>query len=422
MIHTLERFQKKTIGVIGDLILDRYTFGHTKRVSPEAPVPVLSVAKEEKKAGGAGNVALNLLALGMNVKLMSRVGSDPAGEELRDLLSQATIDCSFILPDTAYTTSVKNRFIAASQQLLRVDSETVEPLSQEQEARFLASLPSWLEGVDTIALSDYAKGFLTDRLIAQVIAQANALGKQVIVDPKSTDFRKYKGAHLIKPNYQEALMAVPQSERTLEKAARWIQGELHIPHVMITRSEEGISLYSPQEGLRHFPVLAKKEVRDGTGAGDTVLACLTAALASNISIEEAIPLANTFASIGVERVGCAVISFNDLAFRLLHQNPTGKILTWKAFETAHGAFSQKELCLFFLPPLHALHLDSLKTLTAKASQLPDTALAIAFIQESSPDDCIIELLSSVDSLDWVVFDAPHDVVQARFCGQRECWV
>lgn len=412
-LHALEKFQPKTIGLIGDVILDTYTFGSTKRVSPEAPVPVLSVQKEEKKAGGAGNVALNLLALGMNVKLMARVGDDAAGREVRRLLSEAHVDCTYLLSDPSSITSVKNRFIASSQQLLRVDNERTEKVSDTLEARFLNSLDEWLQGVDIVAISDYAKGLLTDRLLEELIGRARAHKKSVLIDPKGNDFRKYSGATLIKPNYQEALMAVPQSERTLERAIEWIQREVGVSHVMVTRSEEGISLYSVKEGLRHYPVRSKKEVRDGTGAGDTVLACLTAALASNLTLDEAVPLANTFASIGIERLGCAVISLHELASRLLDQNPTGKTISWKAFAKAHSALSMKELCFFSISS-HDLHVDALKRIRKQTRSLSGSQIAIVLIQEEKPDEHVLELIAAFDSIHWVVWGAKQEEAHALF--------
>jgi D-beta-D-heptose 7-phosphate kinase/D-beta-D-heptose 1-phosphate adenosyltransferase len=412
-LHALTKFQKKTVGLIGDVILDTYTFGQTKRVSPEAPVPVLSVVREEKKAGGAGNVALNLLSLGMHVKLMARVGSDRAGDEVLDLLSKSSVDCTHLLCDSTYTTSVKNRFIASSQQLLRVDNEKADPLSEEQENLFCRSLDAWLKDVDIVAISDYAKGLLTDRLLFQVITKAKASGKIVIVDPKGVDFRKYKGAHIIKPNYQEALLAVPQSERTLEKAALWIQDSIDVAHVMITRSEDGISLFSKREGFRHFPVHSR-EVRDGTGAGDTVLAFLAAALASDLTIEEAVPLANTFASIGIERLGCAVISLHDLAGRLLDQNPTGKIISWNAFEIAQSAFVQKELYFHSIPSSHGLQIETLKQLRSGTRTVPPSGVSIALIQEEDPEEHSLELIAGFDSIRWVVWGAKLGDVKRRF--------
>lgn len=416
-IHALEKIQKKTIGLIGDVILDTYTFGHTKRVSPEAPVPVLSVSREEKKAGGVGNVALNAQALGMKVKLMARVGFDTAGAEVRSLLSQAHVDCSFVFCDPNYTTSVKNRFIASAQQLLRVDHETVTMLSAEQEELFTRSLDEWMSDVDLIAISDYAKGLLTDRMISTVISKAKKKGTTVIVDPKGNDFKKYTGATLIKPNYQEALMAVPLSERTLEKAAVWIHDAIGVEHVMITRSEEGISLYSKKEGLRNFPVQSR-EVRDVTGAGDTVLACLTAAMASNLTLDEAIPLANTSASLAIERIGCAEISMHDITTRLLDQNPTGKILSWKAFELAKEAFHQEELCFFTLTSSKTLHVDSLKRLMKQASSLPKSHRTVVLFQEESPDEHTLELIAGFDPVKWVVWGVSTEEVRTRFPSAR----
>lgn len=408
-LQTLEKLTNKTIALIGDLILDRYTYGSTFRVSPEAPVPVLSITKQEMKAGGAGNVALNLRSLGMNVRLMSRLGCDQAGDDVLGLLKAEDIDCSSVLCDDTYMTSAKTRFIASSQQLLRVDQEVTSKLSPEQERLFLDTLNSFLSGVDLVAISDYAKGLLTNELLSAIISKARAKGIFVIVDPKGADFMKYRGASLIKPNFMEAINAVPPSDRVLEKAAPWIAKNADIGHVMVTKSEQGIFLYTAKEGLRHFPVV-QREVRDSTGAGDTVLATLASSLASGLSLDESIHLANLSGSIVVERVGCAAISKEDLAKRLLDHNPTGKILSLSAFLAAASVFSTCTTRFFVLPSSRDVSLDMLKRLRRKAKEPSSATVKVVLFEDNNPEEHTLEIVSGMEPIHWVVYGADQSYI------------
>lgn len=399
-LQTLEKLNTKTIALIGDVILDRYTFGVTHRVSPEAPVPVLSITKQDMKAGGAGNVALNLRSLGMNVRLMSRLGHDQSGDDVLQLLQAAGVDCSYCLREESYMTSLKTRFIASSQQLLRVDHEVSTPLAQKQERLFLDALDSYLQGVDILAVSDYAKGLLTNSLLREVIRKAKAQDIFVIVDPKGNDFTKYRGADLIKPNFSEAMSAVPSSERVLEKASLWISNSNDISHVLITKSEEGCYLYNPQCGFRHFPVI-QREVRDCTGAGDTALAALAAALASKIPLDEAIRLANLSSSLVVEKVGCAAISKDELALRLLDHNPTGKILPWSSFQVVSSLFDRENALFYRMPPSKEITLSLLKKL--RHQSLHKKKAQIILFQDNEPEEHTLELIAGIDAISWVVY-------------------
>ena len=403
-IQTLQKLAPKTIAVIGDLILDRYTFGTACRVSPEAPVPVLSITKEESKAGGAGNVALNLRSLGMHVRLMGRLGRDQAGKELTSLLDAKGVDCSFCLEDSSYKTSVKNRLIASSQQLLRVDQEVTGPIQFEQESLLLENLDRFLQGVHLIAISDYAKGLLSPTFLRAIIDRAKALGIFVVVDPKGGQFSKYRGADLIKPNFKEAMEAVPPSERDLEKAAKWICEHVEIEHVIITKSEHGIYLYTKKEGFRHFPAL-QREVRDSTGAGDTVLATIAAALASGCALDESLCLSNLAGSITVEKIGCANVSKEEMAHRLLDRNPTGKVLSWEQFQAVSSTFEHEPLSFLHFHSSHKVTLDELKALRTKALSLRENGLTIVLFEDREVDEHTIELIAGLDSIDWVVYGA-----------------
>jgi len=309
-------FEQKRILVAGDFMLDVYTIGDVQRISPEAPVPVLRVADESRRPGGAGNAILNLVSLGMEVVALGRVGSDDGGTHFIEALTDEGVDVSGITRDPNFQTPLKNRMIAAGQQLVRIDYETPTTLSSELEKQICASFPSLLEGVDMVAISDYAKGFLTVPLLSELIDQARARNIPVIVDPKGRDFLRYRGATIIKPNLSEAVAAAGLGvEATLEEVARQILNEVVIETLMVTRSREGISIFTGDERQDYSAKV--HEIKDVTGAGDTVLAVVTAALANQMGLSEAAELANVAAGIAIERIGCARISLADLTSRLV---------------------------------------------------------------------------------------------------------
>ncbi|MFZ0565363.1 MAG: bifunctional ADP-heptose synthase [Chlamydiales bacterium] len=307
-------FQKKTILVIGDLLLDAYTIGEVQRISPEAPVPVMRVSHKKYLPGGAGNVMLNLVSLGMEVKAVGRIGCDEGGDLFLKALAQEPIHTDWIIQDPKFQTPIKNRMIASGQQLLRVDYERASALNEAHHQMLVENLPHLLEDVDGIAISDYSKGFLTPSLLASLIDEANTREIPVITDPKGIDFHKYRGSTLLKPNLLEAKAAARLGEQaSLDQIAQHLLNEVDIEALMITRSKEGISLFTPQQGRRDFPTYIH-EVKDVTGAGDTVLAVVTAGITNKISLEEISLLANRAAGLAIEQVGCARISQEDLKY------------------------------------------------------------------------------------------------------------
>jgi len=313
----MDCIQRKKILVIGDFLLDVYTFGEVVRISPEAPVPVLCVTHESRRPGGAGNAILNLISLGMEVLAVGRVGNDVGGSTFLQAMANEGVDTRGILCDPSFQTPVKNRMIAAGQQIVRIDYEKPTPLCQQLEKELVALLPKLLNGVHMVAISDYAKGLLTPSLLGQVICASKERDIPVVVDPKGLDFHRYQGATLIKPNYSEAVGAAGLGmEATLDDVAARILHNVDIETLMITRSKEGISVFDRQGGREDFPAQVH-EVKDVTGAGDTVLAIITAALANRLSIAEAAKLANIAAGIAIERIGCARISLADLSARLI---------------------------------------------------------------------------------------------------------
>jgi D-glycero-beta-D-manno-heptose-7-phosphate kinase len=325
LASTLSRLNSVKVLVVGDFLLDTYTIGKARRISPEAPVAIVHVQQEEHRPGGSGNVVLNLLSLGAEVVPLGRVGNDWAGQVLVEALEKEGVNTNALIVQERYQTPVKNRIIAENQQIVRVDREQTAALLEYLEQQIIESLPSLLQEIKVVAISDYGKGFLTPTLLGELIAMARAQGCIIIVDPKGSDFQKYKGVTYIKPNLSEAYLAAGlPSHAALENVAKKILETTQADRLMITRSEAGISLFDFNGQRFDFPVHIR-EVKDVTGAGDTVLAMLTYALANGLSDAEAAHLCNIAAGIAIEHIGCARVTLSDLAQRLLERDINNKI-------------------------------------------------------------------------------------------------
>lgn len=327
MVRLAGMFSKlmpKKILTVGDLMLDKYTKGSVSRVSPEAPVVILKTESEEYKPGGAGNVVLNLKALGADVALLGRVGKDFAGKELEKLLSSSEVDL-FLQTQEGYLTPLKNRLIAGGQQLLRIDSEDNTLLPAFLEKKIIEEIPQLVSLVDAVAISDYKKGFLSTSIIQALIKAAEEREIPLVVDPKGVDFSKYYGAFAIKPNLKEAYEAAKLSrEEPLEKVAEVLLKETACKFLFITRSEDGVSLFDEKGKRQDFPTFPK-EVIDSTGAGDTFLATLTFALANGMGAALSAEVGNLAAGIAVEQLGCVGVTLSQLAQSLLKYDIGSKI-------------------------------------------------------------------------------------------------
>jgi rfaE bifunctional protein kinase chain/domain len=300
-------FGDSRVLVVGDVMLDRYWFGDVSRISPEAPVPVVLVGRTEERPGGAANVARGVAALGAHCDLLSVTGQDEAGDRLEQLLQAEGVN-TILHRDPSIDTTVKLRVIGRQQQLLRIDFET-QP-SHEVLLTKLGGFASLLSSVDLVILSDYGKGGL--RHIEAMIEQCRRAGKPVLVDPKGDDYRRYRGATLLTPNKSEFRQVAGRwkSDVDLAEKAEKLRRELNLDALLVTRSEEGMTLY--QEGLvTHEPARAR-EVFDVSGAGDTVIATLGVALASGVSLKDAVRLANRAAGIVVGKLGTAVVTRDEL--------------------------------------------------------------------------------------------------------------
>lgn len=303
----LERLSEVRLLVVGDVMLDRYWFGDVSRISPEAPVPVVKVERMEERLGGAANVARNAAALGSVSALLSVVGDDEAGRTLARLLDEGQIDASLHV-DREIDTTVKLRVIGRQQQLLRIDFETF-PSHEVLQAK-LADFERRVVQADVVILSDYGKGGLTH--IAEMIRIARSHDKPVLVDPKGDEWGKYAGATVITPNRSELREVVGRwsSDEELAVKARKLRGELGLEALLVTRSEEGMTLFADE--TYHQPAQAR-EVFDVSGAGDTVIATLAVMIAAGAEWAEAIRVANLAAGIVVGKLGTAVVSREELA-------------------------------------------------------------------------------------------------------------
>lgn len=297
--------------IVGDVMLDRYWFGNVERISPEAPVPIVHVQRTEERPGGAANVARNVAALGGQATLLSVVGDDEAGRSLASLLETENVKTHFH-KDAQLPTTVKLRVIGRQQQLMRIDFET--PPSREVLEDKLGDFESLVDSVNVVILSDYGKGSLTH--VAKMIDAAKRHGKPVLVDPKGDDYAKYAGATLLTPNRSEFREVVGRWKDETELAAKAAQlrEKLHLDALLVTRSEEGMSLFTAGTAT-HEPTQAR-EVFDVSGAGDTVIATLGLMLAAGVNMADAMRIANRAAGVVVGKLGTATVTRNELGAAL----------------------------------------------------------------------------------------------------------
>ncbi len=310
----IERMAGLKLLVIGDVMLDHFIYGSVERISPEAPIPVLKVEREARMLGGAGNVARNATALGGRVSLIATVGDDEAGRAVMHLVGAEGQLSGSLLVLPARPTTVKMRFVAQGQQLLRSDHEDCAPITSDIERRLLEAIDSEVREADAVVISDYAKGTISPRIAQRAIDAARKAGKPVIVDTKTSDIQAFRGANLLTPNARElsALTGLPvQSDLDVETASAKLIGDLQLSGVVVTRAERGMSVIAQGGKALHLAAEAR-EVFDVSGAGDTVLATLALALGAGAPLGEAATLANVAAGIVVGKSGTAVVEADEL--------------------------------------------------------------------------------------------------------------
>ena len=397
LIQSFKKLESIRALVLGDFMIDRYIFGSIDRISPEAPVPIMHVKEESSRPGGAGNVALNLVALGAKVGIIGVVGKDYHGRGLCTLLEKEGIDCSFFFLEEALSTIIKSRLIAGSQHIIRLDEEKVVPLSLELEEKIVSAFENIVSSFDIVAFSDYHKGFFTPSLLKRLISIARVKGVSIIVDPKGDDFTKYRGVFTLKPNLKEAYLAskLPKTAPLSEVASTLIE-QAGLEQLIITRSEKGISLFKKDGTQLDFPVRAQ-EVVDVTGAGDTVLATLLFALANGLNLEESIELSNIASSIAVSRLGCAHITQKELAKRLLEESTENKIFEeHHLFPLMQALEGERHIVLSIenLNRFNLQHLDYIREL----KEIHGGAKTLVYIGQRD----LASLLSSFKEIDYLI--------------------
>lgn len=405
----LPDFKNVSILVIGDCMLDRYWFGNTDRISPEAPVPVLKINTADNRPGGAGNVALNIAALGGNVTLLGVIGQDEAGDALRQQLDEKNVHPDFCIAKSQ-STIIKLRIISKKQQLIRLDFE--EKLVSHQSALLLEKFKSHLPQTDLVIISDYNKGTLPDPHV--FIEAARKQNVKVLVDPKRNNFHIYRGASILTPNMKEFESVVGGCERENEMIAkaRALLKEHHIDNILVTRGELGMTYISP-DVVEHFPAFAK-EIFDVTGAGDTVIGTLGVSLAAGTTYETAAALANLAASLVVGKFGAAHVRGQELQAVL-----TEKTISDKGIVDDHALISavteakkQGKKIVFTNGCFDVLHIGHVRYLQM-AKQLGDY-LIVAVNEDASikqlkgparpinPLEHRMAVLAGLNAVDWVV--------------------
>jgi D-beta-D-heptose 7-phosphate kinase/D-beta-D-heptose 1-phosphate adenosyltransferase len=298
--------------VIGDLMIDHYLWGSCSRISPEAPVQVINVARESSVLGGAGNVINNLHTLGAKVDVISTIGDCNNADLLKQLLATIKVDSQYLIEQVGRITSKKSRIIASGQQVVRYDAESTDEISKDSQNQILATFKRIIKDYELILLSDYGKGVLTKPLTQSLIQTANQHNKKILIDPKGLDYKKYAGAYLLTPNKKEASEATKihiKDDKSLEKAITQLKKNCDLTVSLITLSEQGVAIFD--NTLRTYPTVAR-EVFDVTGAGDTILASLGFTLSCGLDIDECVKFSNLAAGVVVGKIGSATATLDEI--------------------------------------------------------------------------------------------------------------
>jgi D-beta-D-heptose 7-phosphate kinase/D-beta-D-heptose 1-phosphate adenosyltransferase len=322
LIPLVERLKETQILCVGDLMLDHYIYGRVERISPEAPVPVLHIEREERTLGGAGNVLRNLHSLGVSTCFVSVTGTDPAGREVARMVAGLGNAEAHVLAERGRITTLKTRYVAGTQQLLRADQESVSPLPEDLRTDLVKIVADALPHYKVIVLSDYAKGVLSGGTAAEIVAVAKALGSIVVVDPKGHDYSIYRGADVLKPNRPELAAATKMPVSTDEEvviAARSLIAAHGFGALLVSCGKDGMLVVEPAGEPLKLAAEAR-EVFDVSGAGDTVVSVMAAALGAGASLADAARLANAAAGIVVGKVGTAVVESTELEAGLLNSD------------------------------------------------------------------------------------------------------
>lgn len=426
----LEGLGSPRVVIVGDLILDRYMIGDVTRISPEAPIPVLAVKSNELRLGGAGNVAANLLAMEASVEVIGVVGDDGLGRSMAGIFEAQGAGVKGLVVDPNRPTIEKTRMLSGVQQMLRVDREDTSPVTGAIEAQVLASAEAAIAQADAVVLSDYGKGLLTDKVLQGVIRAARAKGVPVLVDPKGSDYSRYRGATLVTPNRKEAEQAVGRKLPSLEDVSAAAEGllqEADLDMVVITLSADGIYYRSRaadgEEGLA--PAMARA-VYDVTGAGDTVVSHLAMYLAEGWSLAESVAMANHAAGLVVGRLGTHSVQRHELRARLTESLPkTGKVLGAEELSQLLESWRREGQRIVFtngcFDVLHRGHVEYLRFAREQGDCLIVGVNTDASVRRlkgpSRPVNCLEDrliVLAALEMVDAVVAfdqDTPKDIIE-----------
>lgn len=431
LVPMVEGLEKAHVLVIGDAMLDRFVTGSVDRISPEAPIPVLRVAHESVMPGGAGNVVRNLAALGAKVTFIAVVGDDTPGKELCDALAKEPGVATVAVTDAGRPTTIKVRYVAANQQILRADWEANGALSDGTGNAILSAAADAVAACDAVVLSDYDKGVLGDGRAAALIDLAKGAGKPVIVDPKSDDFGRYRGATLITPNKKEMSLAAGTpltSDDDFADAAKRVIAAHDLGGLLVTRSAEGMSLIGADGGFHHLAA-ETREVFDVSGAGDTVVAAVAAMIGAGHAPTDAAAVANVAAGIVVGKVGTAVARTAEIVAALHHSDITeaeAKVLTDGQAADRVQQWQRRGLTVGFtngcFDLLHPGHISLLQQARAACDRLIVAINSDASVKRLKGDDRPVQseaarstIMASLGMVDAVVIfgeDTPLELIQA----------
>lgn len=415
--------------VVGDLMLDRFRYGSVSRISPEAPVPVLHVKREQAMLGGAGNVLANISSLGARGALIAVIGNDEAGRTCAELVARMGGDPDLLVTTQGRPTSLKTRFISGSQQLLRCDEEDTNSVGEGVETDLIARFDAAIESFDVVAISDYAKGVLTDTVLRHIISRARALDKVIVVDPKRRDFTAYAGATVIKPNRSELGMFSGKNCSSLTDctAAAYEAIQQTGSAILVTLSEQGMALFRSGQNPMHLQASAT-EVFDVSGAGDTALAIFCSAISAGLEMEEATMLANVGAGAVVRKLGTATLSNAELASAVanLQGAEIGVIRPLEQARDQVEIWKQEGLRVGFtngcFDILHAGHIEILRQARARCDRLVvglNSDSSVARLKGPArpiqSENSRATVLAAIDAVDMVIVfddDTPLELIKA----------
>jgi len=431
LLEILSRLKERNILVVGDIMLDEYIWSRVNRISPEAPVPVADVISIVYTPGGAGNVANNIQALGGKAYLVGVVGKDSSKDKLFKALRERGIGTDKIIVDEDRPTTLKTRIIVHGQHVVRIDREEKSPISGKLSQRILELARSIIDKIEAVLISDYNKGVVTSKVARDLIAMAKERGKVISIDPKGTNYQKYREATIVTPNREEleiATKTVIIDEASLVKAGQKLLKELKTGFILVTKGEEGMSLFEREGRVIHIPAVAS-EIYDVTGAGDTVVATLTLALAAGINTRQAAELSNWAAGTVIRKVGTAIVTREELEEVIqcqVGEKANRKVISLNKLKQISKRLKKEgKKVVFTNGCFDLLHIGHIKYLQ-KAKQLGDV-LVIGVNSDSSvkeikgnkrplvPQEERVQILAALECVDYVTIFSefiPNKIIEA----------